>query len=336
MGWKSTLRSLQAAARRAEREAERRQRELERERRRLEKAQAHARAAHEVEVFENYIDLLVTVHKECGAEWDWNAIHSMPPPAEPERLHAHEQSAQRALAAYEPGFLDKLLKREETKRGALQAAVRAAQLKDEAESANALQAWQTEYAGWEEARALAERILDGRVDACLEAIEETDPFSDISHLGSSVSFSVPSAHLVEARLHVNSEQVVPSETKSLLKSGKVSLRKMTKTKYYELYQDYVCGCVLRVGRELLALLPVQMVIATAWSRLLNTQTGHQEEQPILSVAMARQTMKMLNFDFLDPSDSLANFVHRMNFRKTKGFASIDPLRPADFAQDAAE
>lgn len=58
MGWKGTLRSIRAAQRRAEREAQRRRRELERQRKQLEKMRELERAAYEVQVYENYIDLL--------------------------------------------------------------------------------------------------------------------------------------------------------------------------------------------------------------------------------------------------------------------------------------
>ena len=95
---------------------------------------------------------------------------------------------------------------------------------------------------------------------------------------------------------------------------------MPKSRFFELYQDYVCGAALRVGRELLALLPVDMVLAHGTSEVLNSVTGHIEEATILSVAMPRATMDRLNLSALDPSDSMTNFVHHMDFKKTKGFA----------------
>lgn len=74
MGWKGTIRSIQAAQRRAERESRRRQRELEKQRQQLEKMQELERAAYEVEVYENHIDLLLSVHKECGTIWNWEEL----------------------------------------------------------------------------------------------------------------------------------------------------------------------------------------------------------------------------------------------------------------------
>ena len=100
-------------------------------------------------------------------------------------------------------------------------------------------------------------------------------------------------------------------------------------KYYELYQDAVCSAVLRVARDLSAMLPVNGVIVTAYDTMLNSATGHLEKQPILSVAIPRRTIGMLNMDMIDPSDSMRNFNHRMSFKKTKGFAPIERLKLSD-------
>lgn len=104
---------------------------------------------------------------------------------------------------------------------------------------------------------------------------------------------------------------------------------MLKTRFYELYQDYVCGSLLRLARELFALLPIEWVLATAVTPLLNTQTGHMEDAPILSVAIPHETVKKLIFYQIDPSDSFGNFLHRMKFLKTKGFTAIEPINPSE-------
>jgi hypothetical protein len=329
MGWKGTLRSMEASARRAERDAQRRRRELERQRKQLEKMQELERAAYEVEVYENHIELLLSVHKECSDPWNWGAIKSAAPPTRPEKAHTHEELAQSALDGFKPGALDKLLKRVDSKHNKLVRAVEEAKETDEREYQEALQAYEQEYADWEAACELANRVLLGDSEAYLDAIRQTNPFSDIAELGSSVEFQVHSSSLIETVLHIRGENVVPSETKSLLKSGKLSVKQMAKTKFYELYQDYVCACVLRIARELLALLPVKMVIVNAVGEILNTQTGYVEESPVLSVAVPRQTLDKLNFETLDPSDSMNNFVYRMAFGKTKGFQAVEVIKPSD-------
>jgi hypothetical protein len=318
--------SLAAAARRYEREARRRQRELEKQRKQLEKMQELQRAIYEVQVYENHIDLLLSVHKECSDTWDWKAIQSSEPPIKPTKSQAYEEHAKATLDAFKPGISDRLLGRVKLKREKLVEDVKAARLIDEQEYQEALQVYQQDVA----IREISGRMLAGDLEAYRDAIRQTEPYSDISGLGSSLEFQVENSSLIEATLHVNSDEVIPSEVKGLLKSGKLSVKKMPKTRFYELYQDYVCGCVLRIARELFALLPIEMVIVNAVGNLLNTQTGYMEEQPILSVAIPRKTLEGLNFEMLDPSDSMSNFTHRMAFRKTKGFGAVEALKSSDF------
>lgn len=332
MSWKGTLRSIQAAQRRAERDAKRRQRELEVQRRKLEKMQELERAEYEVQVFENYLDVLLSIHKECGNDWDWEAIRDSDPPSKPTRSDTAEKAALAELENYKPGTMDKLLRRVDSKRENLASAVEEAKLEDEKYYQKAIENYQQELEERESLTKLANRILKDEAEAHLEAITELDPFSEINQLGSSMEFQFH-GDLIEAILHVNSEDVIPLESKSLLKSGKLSVKKLPKSRSYELYQDYVCGAVLRVARELFALLPIEMVLVTAVGTLLNTQTGHMEEQPVLSIMIPRKTLSILNFELIDPSVSMDNFVHRMSFKKTKGFEGVTRISPDEWQSE---
>src|SRR4051794_7718041 len=104
MGWRGVLRDLQASSRRAERESYRRQRALERQNQQYERMHELERIRYEVELYENRLDLLTSVHKECGSAWDWVAIQAAPRPAIPVRRDDHERSASLALARYSPGL----------------------------------------------------------------------------------------------------------------------------------------------------------------------------------------------------------------------------------------
>ena len=125
--------------------------------------------------------------------------------------------------------------------------------------------------------------------------------------------------------------MIPTEKKSLLQSGKLSVKKMPQSEFYEMYQDYVCSCILRIGNELLAILPDKLVLVHAVDNMLNSKTGHMEEQYILSIAISRQTIASLNMDLIDPSDSFENFVYIMKFKKTKGFEVVEPLLASNFS-----
>lgn len=191
---------------------------------------------------------------------------------------------------------------------------------------------------WRENHALAEAVLVGERDAYAHVLRELSPFQEISSLGSRLDFHLHGPKLIEVGVKVNGEQAIPSRVTSMTATGKVSVKAMPKTRFHEIYQDYVCGCVLRIGREVLALLPVETVLVTATADVADSRTGQMTEQPILSVAMPRAVMQTLNFTPsrwgvpLDPSDAMDNFVHRGDFRASRrsgAFVPIVPLKPEE-------
>jgi len=322
MGWKGTLRSVQAAVRASERNARRRQRELERYRHAMAKANEIERAAYEVEVYRNRVEQLVSVHRESNSRIDWQAIAQANPPNPPQRTTDHEQSARRQLAKYRPGIVARLFNRVGQEKAKLESKIEQEQSKDEALFRQAFAQHEKEYAEWKEQKNFAERLLAGDPASYLEAIHEVNPFSEISDLGSGVRFEIMSAQLIKAEIIIHGESVVPRETKSLLKSGKLSTKQTPKGDFFRLYQDYVCSCALRVARELFAILPVDSIIVSALETLVNSATGHMEELPVLSAFMPRRTFERLNLDLIDPSDAMKNFVHNMDFKPSTGFRPV--------------
>lgn len=329
MGWRGTIRAIGAAQRRAERSSVRRQRELERQHKQYAKMLERDAAEYDVAVYQNLIEVLQSVHRDCGEAVNWHELGKLPEPTAPKEQQEHEQVASRALAQYKPGWFDKLLRRVEAQQAALTATLQKAKNVDRAAYDEATRKYNEDVAEWREDRALAERVNAGEVQAYLEVIQRMDPFKEIAGLGSSVEFRVRHDTPLEALVHVHPAETIPSEVKSLTQSGKLSTKKMPQGQFYDIYQDYVCGCALRVARELFALFPIRSVVVTAMSDMLDTGTGLVEERPILSLAIPRMTLERLNFDTLDPSDSLKNFVHQMSFKKSKGFSpvtGIDPLQ----------
>lgn len=331
MTWKGTLRSMQASARRAERNSKRRQRELQVRQKEFAKMEALEQAAYEVEVYENHIDLLLSVHKDCGEIIDWSEFANQLPPIKPEALNTHENQAMAKQSSYKPGFFARTLKLEARQRKKIELAIQAAVAKDTQQLAQELSEWEAQYQDWKVDHELALGILAGNAQSKIDAVLRVDPFTDISHLGTSINFSVAETGILECTLSVHGIKVIPQEIKSLLQSGKLSVKKMPISKFNELLQDYVSSCVLRVGQELLSILPERLVIVTAVDSLLNSATGHLEDQPILSVALARETLFKLNMQSIDPSDSMKNFVHTMNFKKTTGFMPVDKVDSQQFA-----
>ena len=59
---------------------------------------------------------------------------------------------------------------------------------------------------------------------------------------------------------------------------------------------------------------------------MNTATGNYNNKTIVSVKINRSKLAELNFDLLDPSDSMSNFEHRMEFKKLEGFKPVEDLQ----------
>jgi hypothetical protein len=328
MGPRGLLRALEADERRRQRDAQRQQRDLEHRKKEQAKLSAIEQAHLEVETYENRLEVLLSVHKEQGSPWDWAALAAALPPPCPQKSSYYEvQAKQRALVLHP-----------ERQQGA-EAVIEQAQSEDARVFQEAMKAHAEECAEWEKLRSFARRILAGEHKAFIEALVEFSPLAEISDVGSLMHFTVETAKLIRCELKVNGSQAIPAEAKTLTATEKVSVKPMPKARFHEVYQDYVCGCMLRVAREAFAMLPVDTLLITASADILDTRTGQTSEQPVLSAVMPRAVIASLDFDKIDPSDAMENFLHRGNFRasrKVGAFQPITPLTPADVPQTSAE
>jgi hypothetical protein len=319
---------MEAAQRRQQRDSQRRQRELEQLAKEQAKLSAIEQARLEVERFDNQLDGLLSIHKEQSEPVDWEEFASSLPPPAPQRKSYHELKTRQRVMVLLPG-----------QKGNTDGEIDQARLQDEQEFQEAAQAFADQKAKWEKLKDLSRRVLAGEHKAYTEALLEFNPFAEMSDLGSSINFIVHSAKLIECILKINGKQAIPAEVKMLTASGKVSIKPMPKGRFHEIYQDYLCGCVLRVAREIFALLPVDTVLIAASADLLNSSNGHLDEKPVLSVVMSRAVVMRLNFNQIDPSDALDNFQRRGDFRasrKSGDFNPIVPLAPADIVHNSVD
>lgn len=315
------MRAYEAADRRREREAQRRERELERMKRDRERLSAIEQARLEVEEYENRLEVLLSVHKECGREWHWAAIAGALPPVPPLKLRHHEFVARR----------DELV-RERSGAAAAESRLRRGINEDESVYRNERTRHDEAMEDWRRMNTLALTVLAGSPEGYLEALKECGGFAEIEALGSSVEFIPHDGSVMGVVLQVEGPGVIPDEVKSLTSAGKVSTRAMPKGRFHEIYQDYICGCVLRVGREVLALLPVRMVLVTARVGMLDIASGEWRPEPVLSVALDRAGMRELNFARLDPSDAVERFPSRCDFRASRKAGAFQRITPLAFAE----
>lgn len=268
-----------------------------------------ARAA--VEEYNARIYAIRSIHKTCDDVVDWVHILSIPEPF-PKGKGPAAVTVQGWIDSYKPGFIAKRFpSREQAKRKSLEKQLEMANQKDD-----------KIYNEWAELHETAERVLSKDTDLMLEVIEEMAPLDDLLEYGSGFEISFVNDNIVEVEFDIMASSVIPKEALFLTATGKLSKKAVPVGAYLDLVQDYVCSCVLRVARDMFAILPVNNVLIHARDSFTDTAVGNTEVIDILSVAITRESLGNLNFDAIDPSDAMQNFVHAMKFLKTKGFQPI--------------
>lgn len=314
----STIRSVNAAANRVKRENQRQNRIAAQRFREQQKIQAIMDAENAVLNWNDYVEIIQSIHKNCSESIDWLELSKESKPIVPEFSNTNEKRAKSKLESYKPSFFDKLFRLTNKRYSKLEGFVVDAKNQDQNEYQKRYDKYLEDLQEWENLQSISKGVLEGQSESYLKAIEHFQSFSDITDLGTRVSVYVEN-NLFDIELHVNGNDIIPTYVLTQTSTGKLSKKNMPKTRFFELYQDHICSAVLRIARELFALLPIIQVRISAISKILNTQTGILEDKPILSVLFIRDTMDAINFNSIDPSDCMKNFIHEMKFKKTSGF-----------------
>lgn len=322
MGWKGNLRSFTSAMKKIDRESKRREKELEKQKKEYEKMEALEQARYEVDVYENYIEGIQSLHKVSEHTINWKEIIKQKPPIEPLQEYPKMTNAKEKLKNFRPSVLQKLFRSVDKKKKQLEDELNHFKIIDEQNYQQNIIIYKKEYKNWEEEVTLANKVLSNDKDSFIRVLKDLGSLSEIEEIGSKIEFTFDN-NKINVDVIVHSNEIIPKEKKSLLTSGKLSIKNLPKGQYNEIYQDYVCSSLLRISREIFALLPITMILVTGKDFILNKKTGYKELLPIVSVYMLRETLDKLNLDAIDPSDSLDNFVHNMNFKKTTGFSVVD-------------
>ena len=261
--------------------------------------------------FNDFINQIRSIHKECSESVDWTALKDAPEPFESMSVGPNEREAIRIAEEYRPSLLGRFVPGADKKREQKRLeAINEAREKD-------LQI----YHNWEETHTLAERVLSGDIDSYYDVISVTHPFDKIVDFGSDFDIGTDDPDILEVEFHAKTSKVVPNHVMSLTKTGNISSKSMTKTLHYDIAQDYICSCVLRIAREMFALLPINRVIIHVEDTVTDA-AGDETDDTVLSVLIRREQLEGIDFNQIDPSDTIEQFECNMNFKKTKGLMSV--------------
>lgn len=323
MGLKGTIRTLNTTLNKIERESKKRERELEKRKKQYFKMKELEQASFEVEKYENYLERIQTLHKDYCKEVNWLEIKNLSLPLEPKVDNSESEKLEKKYKNFKANFLQRLFKLEEKSKIKLKNKIKNIKKNEEETYKLKLSAYNDSFVSISQEKDFAKSIIDLERSSLLKIINEFISSDELNELGSNINIIDDDKIIIEIDVH--SINIVPKESKTLLKSGKLSVKKIPKGKFNEIYQDYVCSSILRIAKELFNLIPIEELFITAKDEILNTKTGYKELKPILSVKIVRSTFFELNLEHIDPSDSMDNFICNMDFKKTVGFNCINTI-----------
>ncbi|WP_413294663.1 hypothetical protein ACLSU7_06070 [Bdellovibrio sp. HCB185ZH] len=326
MTLKGAIRSYNAAVRRAEREAARRERDRAKRYKAEMKQLELDDAESEVDEYQSKMETLLGFHKEKYVPINWNDISQEAEPTPPLNEEKYRKQAQAELDSYIPGFFQKLFRLEASVRLEMMRKVTIATESDSREYAEALKQYSEKLQEWKCSQDLSKRILQGDAKSYLEVIEETRAFNELQENEANVTVEFVNPKELLVNVLFKGDSVIPPEVKDLLKSGKLSVKKLPTAKFNSIFQDHICSGILSVASELFSILPVETVYVNAKLTMLDPKTGHLRDTVIVSVMIPKATINQLNLSEVDPSDSMKNFKCNMDFKPASGFSGVDEIR----------
>jgi len=326
--WASIGKLIVREAAREQREWARQNKAKNRARAKVQQAEAKIaekeRARLEVSAFENQIRSLTSKHHQCSSSWDWDEVVSQqaPPPPQPE--NTEEIQAQKAADSYIPGFFTRFFGMEKRARAKLSRKVEEARGRDNESFEAAYKEYQSMKETHDWLQQIGRAIPSGDLNAYRSALDRLLPVEEIN-AGISVRIEALRLDVVVLECVAQGSSIVPKEEKKLTSTGKLSTKKMAAGRYWGVYQDFVCGCALRVAREVFGIVPIPRVVVNVAVSGLDSNSGNEGTQTILAISLPREVAATLVFAAIDPSDSLKLYPHRTKFKKTVGFAPVEPI-----------
>ena len=295
-----------------------------------EKQRAKAEAIEEVRIaveqYWAFISAVTTLHKDCCDSINWSKLLQSEPPKKISKENHFEKIAIEKKQEFRPSPFTKMLRRTEKILSKLDDEIQQAIEKDNQIYENQVRKYEDKLIIWESEKNLASRIISGEYQAFSEVLNSRLSIKDNPFIGERVEFhfSDEKAPISDLLVHPIDE-IIPIFILNQLKTGGLSKRDMPKSKRYLFFKDYVCSSVIRLSREIFALLPLDTITINAKCNQLNGKTGYMEEAIILSIFIPKKTLEGINLQLIEPSIAIDNFIYNMDFKKLSGFSAVSQI-----------
>ncbi|MBW3697762.1 hypothetical protein EK599_18945 [Vibrio sp. T187] len=295
--------------------------------------QALQKSADEVNLFNEHVTIIQSLHTIMTSKIDWAAIASKRAPEMPvirfankskalAELHSHHQSGWLSNFTNKNRQLESLIRDIESSTN-----------KDIEHYQNQLRTWENDYSHWLKNTKLSKNVLNNDNESKLEALRLLLDEVNV-HKIRGVSLITPNGceykngYSLEVNVKIDKDNVVPQKQKSLFQ-GELKHESLSIEKRNEIYKEYVYSSALKVALDVFAILPDNHV-------KVNVQESSTSnlDQTIFAAHFERMLLNSLDLEHDSASTLVSNFIHFEHFdeKREDGFKPIStPLEPsADF------
>lgn len=304
-------------ASRAERATMRAAREMARRRADLHGRLAHIELKDGLAMTKPELERLVTCHRSPYQKMDWRSIAERQPVRPPPRTHEREKAARRALATYQPSWQERMFGDEPQRRRQMTSRVLEAAREDEIAYLKSRQAAELYNA---EAM-IARRVLELEPKAIKEAVGLKTQLAELKDGMNALSLARPGPGRVVAMVEAIQDGDVPYER--ITEEARGARRELIpEAERRQIHLAALCALGLRVGAELVSVLPVQAVEVAIGCEMPNPQGGKPTPQPVLQLLMTVKALTELKWQKEDAVTLATTLGARMDWSIEKGFAPI--------------
>ncbi len=275
-------------------------------------------AADAADEYQEMIDQLVGAHRIAFRPIDWAALAQRPFLPTPERTSTHEDAARRALTDYRPNWFERTFGLAVGKVRKLEAAAASAAIHDEALHRAAC----GEVKSVNDELDLARKLVAFDRDATVKVVNERSGLGDLPFCVEALDLYFGTGGQMTARIDGLDLDDMPTQSVTLLQSGKASVKTLSPAKIQELHRANICASALRIAVELLQVVPVPMVEVVMETDLLDPGTGHIEPKPVLIVKVSRQAIATLALERTEAPVVVERLGGEMDWNSRRGFAAI--------------
>jgi|GEM_PF-5978034 len=290
MGWKGTIRSYNAAAKRNQREAIRRK-----------KTELAQQAFDLVQRHEALIESLLTFHHRVTNPIDWD----IDKPIKQKKTCAKEIIAKKKYDNFRPNFLHKLLGNEVIAKENLRKRIDTAKISDQKDYEDNLRKYEEDLTSWQEFQEKKTSLINRNLKNIKSIIEEINPFHELAEHGLTVYLIKDQELIIKCKM--GSMDFMQFYNAKYMKSGKVKTVKMGKRNAREHAEDVCSSIALKLARESFNILPIKSLIVSIVTDHRDKSTGKLIESTIYKAKIKRKELENIEFEYIDPSSCLENF-----------------------------